>query len=234
VRGIGDPEHDPEHVPFPGAVLFDLDGTLTDPRVGMRAAFAHGLAAVGITVAADASLDSLIGPPAQDGLSLRFGLVEPTLSVAVAAFRAYLWERGAYENEPIPGMPELVAEVAGSGVRVGVATSKPTNLATVILDHFDLLDAIEFVGGAEPDGSRRHKRDVIVHALDGLGVPAGPHVAMVGDREHDVIGARLTGLTAVGVLWGFGTRDELVDAGADAVAATVDELRAHLLGPARG
>jgi phosphoglycolate phosphatase len=216
----------------PSTVLFDLDGTLTDPRIGMRAAFAHGLAAVGITVPADASLDPLIGPPVQDGLATRFGLTEPSLSVAVAAFRAYLWERGAYESEPVAGMAALVADLAGAGTRVGVATSKPTDLATVVLDHFDLLDAIAFVGGAEPDGSRRHKRDVIVHALDGLGVPAGPEVAMVGDREHDMVGARLTGLTALGVLWGFGTRDELVEAGADAIAATVDELRTHLLGSA--
>ena len=81
--------------------------------------------------------------------------------------------------------------------------------------------------------TRRHKRDVIVHALDGLGVPAGPGVAMVGDREHDVIGARATGCTSIGVLWGFGSRRELEQAGADAVVGTVDELRAHLLGPGR-
>ncbi len=210
-------------------VLFDLDGTLTDPRVGMRAAFAHGLAAVGIEVAADEGLDGLIGPPVQDGLALRFGLTEPSLSVAIAAFRAYLWEGGAFESEVIPGMPELVTELAASGVGVGVATSKPTDLATVILEHFDLLGSIDFVGGAEPDGSRRHKRDVIVHVLVGLGVPSGPEVAMVGDREHDVIGARLAGVTGIGVLWGFGSRDELVEAGAAAVAATVDDLREVLL-----
>lgn len=209
-------------------VLFDLDGTLTDPRTGMRAAFSHGLAAVGIDLPADEGLDPLIGPPAQDGLASRFGLTEPSLSVAVAAFRDYLWERGAYENEVIPGVPELLADLAAGGVPVGVATSKPTALATVVLEHFGLLASIAFVGGAEPDGSRRHKRDVIVHALDGLGVTARPDVAMVGDREHDVIGAHATGLTSIGVLWGFGSRRELEQAGADAVVATVDELRARL------
>ncbi|WP_208028161.1 HAD-IA family hydrolase [Rhabdothermincola sediminis] len=210
-------------------VLFDLDGTLTDPREGLLNGLERALATIGMTVEDRDSLDILIGPPAHDGFARYLGLTEPSLSVAVAAYREYVAERGAFENRVIDGVPELLAELTGAGASLAVATSKPTPTAMTVLDHFGLTSWFAFVAGADYTGDRQTKRDVIEHALRELRVRSPEGVVMVGDREHDVIAARHLGVASIGVLWGYGPRSELEDAGADHVVETVAELRELLL-----
>lgn len=210
-------------------VLFDLDGTLTDPREGLLNGFEHALTTIGVTVEDRDSLEVLIGPPVHDGFARYLGLTEPSLSVAAAAYREYVMETGAYENRVIDGISELLAELAESGLSLAVATSKPTPTAMIVLDHFGLTPRFTFVAGADYDGTRHTKRDVIEHALEELGLTSPTGVVMVGDREHDVIGARYLGMDSIGVLWGYGSRGELEEAGADHVVETVGELRELLL-----
>ncbi|MEJ5254373.1 MAG: HAD-IA family hydrolase [Acidimicrobiales bacterium] len=212
-------------------VLFDLDGTLTDPREGLLKGFEHALGTIGMTVDDRDSLEVLIGPPVHEGFARYLGLTEPSLSVATAAYRQYVLERGAYENRVIDGVPELLAELSEAGLSLAVATAKPTATAMVVLDHFELTPWFAVVAGADYEGTRHTKRDVIEHALAELGLRSGAGVVMVGDRDHDVIGARHVGVDSIGVLWGYGPRGELEEAGADHLVGTVDKLRELLLSP---
>jgi phosphoglycolate phosphatase len=143
---------------------------------------------------------------------------------AVAAYRDYFGTRGLYENIPYEGVPELLAGLAAEGRRLGVATSKPTVFAETILKHFGLRGWFEVVTGAELDGTRSRKAEVIVHALGQLACDADRTCVMVGDRQHDVIGAHEAGVSSIGVLWGYGGIDELIGADADRLAADVGQL----------
>jgi phosphoglycolate phosphatase len=212
--------------------LFDLDGTLTLPEEGITRGAQVALGAVGIEVADRSTLVSLIGPPFQDWGAETWGLAGDDLDLAARTYRAYMADEGIYQNELLPGIVEVLAGCAEAGVTLAVATSKPDFLARRVVDHFDLTRWFAVIGAAEPDGSRRQKGDIIVHTLEQLGVAAGPDSVMVGDREHDVFGARQAGLGCIGVLWGYGSLEELEAAGAAAVVARPVELAAELgLGP---
>ena len=212
----------------PSTVLFDLDGTLTLPGEGITRGAQVALAAVGIEVVDRSTLRSLIGPPFQDWAAATWGLAGEDLDRAGQTYRAYMTDEGIYQNELLPGIVEVLSGCAAAGVVMAVATSKPDFLAERIVDHFDLTRWFAAVGGAEPDGSRRQKGDIITHTLGRLGVAAGPGVVMVGDREHDVLGARQAGLECIGVLWGYGSRHELATAGAAALVASPAELAREL------
>jgi phosphoglycolate phosphatase len=202
-------------------ILFDLDGTLTDNRVGITRSVQVALAGVGVHREPDELL-AWIGPPLQDSFVALGGLGEATALRAVEVYRARFAEVGLYENAVYDGIEGALAEL-GSRRRLAVATSKPTVFAERILDHFGLADAFDVVVGAELDGSRRHKPEIIGHVLGRLGVG---RAVMVGDREHDVAGAAACGIPCCGVLWGFGTEAELVAAGAATLVPTVGELAA--------
>ena len=208
----------------PAIVLFDLDGTLTLPEEGITRGAQVALAAVGIAVEDRATLVSLIGPPFQDWAAETWGLAGDDLDLASRTYRAYMTDQGIYENTLYPGIVEVLTDCAAGGVTLAVATSKPDFLANAILDHFGLRSWFDVVGGAESDGSRRRKGDVIGYTLGQLGVVPGPDTVMVGDREHDVIGAREVGLSCIGVLWGYGSRDELEAAGAAAIVSSPSAL----------
>jgi phosphoglycolate phosphatase len=137
-----------------------------------------------------------------------------------------------FENALIDGIFPILLTLLAQGTRLAVATSKPEPFAEEILEHFDINEMFEVIAGATLDNRRRHKEDVIAHALTSLGHPAPQTIVMVGDREHDVYGARAHGIASIGVLWGFGSRGELVDAEAEHVVERVDELGV-LLAPAR-
>ena len=209
-------------------VLFDLDGTLTDPRVGITRGVQHALAAIGIVVEDPDSLVAYIGPPIHDGLADLHGVAPGDIEPAVATYRQYYREQGMYENVLHAGMPELLAELDGAGALLAIATSKPDLVATDVLVHFELASWFRFVGGASLDGGRRTKADVIEHTLAAIdrATPAGrAGTVIVGDREHDVAGAKAAGIGSIGVRWGFADPGELEAAGADAIAADVDDLR---------
>jgi len=212
----------------PSTVLFDLDGTLTLPEEGITRGAQVALAAVSIEVADRSSLVSLIGPPFQDWAAVTWGLTGEELDLAARTYRAYMTDVGIYQNELVPGIVDVLAGCAASGVTMAVATSKPDFLAVRIVEHFGLTEWFAVVGGAAPDGSRREKGDIIIATLEQLGVDADPGVIMVGDREHDVLGAKRAGLGCIGVLWGYGSRDELEAAGAAVLVTTPDELALEL------
>jgi phosphoglycolate phosphatase len=209
-------------------VLFDLDGTLTDPGVGIIRSITHALETVGRPIDDPGSLRHLIGPPLVDGFS-SLGLAPDEVDGAIRAYRERYAEIGLFENELIPGIEVLLDDLATHGVTMAVATSKPEPFARTIVEHFGISERFSVVAGATLDNRRRHKDEVILHALEHLALPDPSTVVMVGDREHDVFGAIENDVAAIGVLWGYGSRAELSTAGATAIAATVDELRDLLL-----
>ena len=194
--------------------LFDLDGTLTDPRVGITRSVNYTLERFGLEVADPDDLVSYIGPPLQDSF-VSAGLSRDDAWQAVLAYREYFTDTGIFENAVYQGIAEAVAELRGDGWRLAVATSKPTVFAERILEHFELRAAFDVVAGCELDGFRQHKHEVITYALEQLAVTPSPGFVMIGDREHDILGAKRVGIASVGVTWGYGSVDELTAAGAD-------------------
>jgi phosphoglycolate phosphatase len=211
------------------AVLFDLDGTLTDPRQGIVASLQHAFSTIGVAVPSEEALVAWIGPPLHRAFRQHFGveraaLVEP----AVAAYRERFRSVGLFENVIYPGIAAGLGELVLNRFRLFVATSKPTVFAERILKHFDLFHYFEAVHGSELSGERSDKAELIEYLLRTHELCA-EHAIMVGDREHDVLGARKNGLSALGALWGYGSRQELLAAGAREVFATPRELFASLL-----
>ncbi|WP_016880005.1 MULTISPECIES: HAD-IA family hydrolase [unclassified Rhodococcus (in: high G+C Gram-positive bacteria)] len=188
-------------------VLFDLDGTLTDSAPGIHAGFRHALATIGQPEPTDEMIDAVIGPPMIDTFR-SMGLDEDVVRQAVAAYFERYDSVGWAENAVFDGVEKVLIDARDSGRRLAVATSKSERFAIRILEHFELAQYFEFIGGASDDGSRRAKSDVIAHSLRNLGVTATegatPDVLMVGDRDHDVLGAAHWGIPAVFVEWGYG------------------------------
>lgn len=208
-------------------VLFDLDGTLTDPGVGIANSAAHALAAIGREPLSDRQLAAFVGPPLQEAFAA-LGFDTETCTVLVRTYREYFAEQGILENRVYPGIEEMLERLRENGTTLAVATSKPLIFARRVLRHFGLDTYFAQVSGPELDGTRRHKHEVIADVLARLGRAAGADVVMVGDREHDVQGARRAGLDCVGVTWGYGAGGELVRAGAVRTVANRAELLAAL------
>lgn len=209
-------------------VLFDLDGTLTDPKEGITKSVAYALEAYGIHVEDLDSLCKFIGPPLKDSFVKFYGFSEEQGYEAVEKYREYFRPHGVYENKVYAGVDKLLAELKASGKMIILATSKPTVFANTILEHFDLMKYFDVVCGSELDGSRVKKGDVITYALEQVaekdtGFDKSKAV-MIGDREHDILGAKENGLDSIGVLYGYGDRAEHEAAGADYIVETVEEL----------
>ena len=206
-------------------ILFDLDGTLTDPKEGITKSVQHALQAYGIN---EPDLDKLcpfIGPPLSDSFKEYYGFSEAQAREAIGYFHEYFTKQGMFENKVYPGIREMLTRLKDAGLTLAVATSKPEPFAIQILEHFDLLSYFTLVGGADMEEIRVRKGDVIAYTLDRLGTtPEESKVIMVGDRKHDVEGAKKTGLSVVGVLYGYGSREELQDAGADYLCETPGEV----------
>jgi len=197
--------------PSERVALFDLDGTLTDPKVGITRSIQYALEHLGRPVPAADALTWMIGPP----LLASFAQILGSDSEAAEALRLYrvrFSDVGLFENEVYPGIPELLARLRSRGMRLFVATSKPHVFARRIVEHFGLLGFFEVVYGSELDNRNADKRDLLRHLVTTEGFdPAG--AVMIGDREHDAIGARSVGMPAIGVTWGYGSREELLAAG---------------------
>lgn len=210
-------------------ILFDLDGTLTDPAEGITNSLMHAQRRLGRPVSSREELYVFIGPPLIETFMSEWGLTREESRQALLYYREYFTDRGIFENVPYEGIADCLARLRAAGLRLFVATSKPEPLSLRILEHFDLLRYFEAVAGSTMDERRTRKGDVIAYALDAFGLDPGETV-MVGDREHDVMGAAENGLPCIGVLYGYGSRAELTAAGAAALAADLREL-SRLLAP---
>ena len=209
-------------------ILFDLDGTLTDPKEGITKSVQHALAHFGIAVDDLDSLIPFIGPPLTDSFEMFYGFTHEQALEGVRVYREYFTQRGWRVNQEYAGVREVLWALKTAGFSLSVATSKPEVFALRILDYFHLTDYFDVVGGADLDGTRIRKADVIRYTLGRAGVSqsgqALEQVAMVGDREHDILGAKAVGIESVGVLYGYGSREELEAAGADALAEQPGDL----------
>ena len=211
-------------------VLLDLDGTLTDSAPGIINCLRYALDSLGIDHPDDATIQTFLGPPLAVTFRNHFGLDDPTIELAIEKYRERYHDVGLFENTVYDGIPELLDELHDADFELAVATSKPTVSATRILEHFSLDTHLSFIGGAALDRSRDAKSLVIAHVLDELALaPARDDLVMIGDREHDIHGAREHGIDGIGVLWGYGTETELREAGAVRIAATTAELGSFLL-----
>lgn len=212
--------------------LFDLDGTLTEPGEGITNSVMYALEKFGIHETDRQALYRFIGPPLLDSFMQFYGMSQAQAEEAVAAYREYFSVNGLFENRVYDGIPALLQSLRDQGKTLVLATSKPEVFTLRILDKFDLSRYFHHVGAASLDSSRSQKADVIRHALHLCGGPALETVVMIGDRHHDICGAKENKLQSVGVLFGYGDRVELEQAGADAIAESVEELSALLLGDA--
>lgn len=202
------------------AILLDLDGTLTDPREGIVGCIKYALKSVGVNIPVDEELASFIGPPLHESLTQLLGSESDAhLRDAITFYRERFTTRGMFENRVYPGISETLNKLRESGAFLYVATSKPQPFAERILEYFDLRRFFHGVYGSDLDGTRSNKADLIAFILEREGLSA-PETAMIGDRAQDITGATANGIFAIGALWGYGSREELMSAGA---AALCDE-----------
>ncbi len=199
--------------------LFDLDGTLTDPGEGITRSVQYALAKFGIHVENRQELFCFIGPPLHESFEVYYGFSRPDAMKAVDYYREYYAVKGIFENLVYDGIRDALAALRERGIKVCLATSKPEFYAEQILEHFDLDGYFTAVAGSEMDGTRTKKAEVVERALMLLGNPDVKDCVMIGDREHDVLGGKAHGLDTVGVLFGYGSREELERTGATHIAA---------------
>ena len=205
-------------------ILFDLDGTLTDPAEGITNSVMYALKQYGIEENDRTKLYSFIGPPLVDSFMEKYGFSEEKAREATVYFREYFREKGIFENVPYEGMTECLAALKQCGRTLILATSKPEVFAKMILERFGFAPYFDYVFGASMDETRTRKDEVIAYALSGAGIEDPSDCVMVGDRKHDVLGAKANGMDAVGVLFGYGSREELTEAGARYIAETVEDI----------
>lgn len=205
-------------------ILFDLDGTLTDPFEGITNSIVYALDKFGIKITDRRTLTDFIGPPLNEAFKTRFGFDDEKALQTVKYFREYYKDYGLYENYVYKEIPPVLEELKRRGKILIVATSKVEEFSVRVLKHFDLIKYFNYVCGATKDFTRVKKADVIAHALKTAEITQKNRVLMVGDRNHDVFGAKANGIKSCGVLYGYGDRRELETAGADYIVTSPDEL----------
>ena len=210
-------------------ILFDLDGTLTDPKIGITRAVQYALAQYDIPVTDLDTLTPFIGPPLRQSFARYYGFDAQQSQAAVASYREYFGEIGIFENVVYPGIPQLLERLSADGRRLIIATSKPTVYAQRIIEHFHINTYFTDVVGSNLDLTRSDKAEIIAHILDTHPIVPREAIVMIGDREHDIIGARRNHLDAIGVTYGYGSLAELQSAGASVIADSVDDLSNLLL-----
>ncbi len=205
-------------------ILFDLDGTITDSALGITNSVKYALEKLGAPIPPYDTLCKFIGPPLLDCFMDICGFETPKASLAIKYFREYFETTGLFENKVYDGIPEFLRALKESGKTVILATSKPEKFARRILEHFDLTQYFDLTAGASMDETRSKKDAVIAYALSLCDIKDKSLAVMVGDRRHDIFGAKQNGISSVGVLYGFGDREELEAAGADYIAEDITAL----------
>lgn len=210
-------------------ILFDLDGTITDPKIGITKSFQYALQHFGIQVDNLDALEPVIGPPLKKSFSEFYHLSEDQIERAIEKYRERFSTVGLYENEIYDGMENLLKELSEAGYILEIASSKPTVFVEKICKHFKIKQYFTHIVGSFLDGRRGEKEEVVEEAIR-LSKATPDHIIMVGDRIYDVIGAHKKGIAVIGVSYGYGGRQELEEAGADVIVDTVAQLREELLG----
>lgn len=205
-------------------ILFDLDGTLTDPKPGITRSVQYALDKFDIHVADLDSLIPFIGPPLSESFQVFYHLSEADAKKAVGYYREYFTEKGLYENAVFDGITELLANLKQAGKTLMIATSKPTVFAEKILRHFQLAHYFSLIAGSNLDGTRIDKDEVIAFALTECPDIPKERIIMVGDRKHDVVGARKNGIYCIAAAFGYGSPEELQEANPKAIASSVQDL----------
>jgi len=200
-------------------VLIDLDGTISDSSPGMLTGFRKVFDRFDMEQPSDESIRRHFGPPLAVTWREVYGMTDEQIVVGLEVYREYYHDVGMFENNLYDGVPELIKDLHGEGVTLSTATSKPELSASRIIEHFGLREYFTFIGAADLAGTRDDKSAVIAHTLENLQASSQSHsIVMLGDRRHDVDGAREHGIDTIGVLWGYGTAEELSTAGAIALA----------------
>ena len=203
------------------AILFDLDGTLTDSGEGIMNCAKLALEHYGLPIPSEAELRTFVGPPLHDSF-IRFGVPAEEADNAIKIYRSRYIPIGKFENHPYEGIQDTLEKLKALGHTLYVATSKPETMSVEILEHFDMAKYFDIIAGASFDRSRSSKEDVIAYLLDQCG--DYDEKIMVGDTAFDVIGAKAHGIPTVGVAWGYGKVEDMKNAGAVSIACTMDEL----------
>lgn len=203
------------------AILFDLDGTLTDSGEGIMNCAKLALEHYGLPIPSETELRTFVGPPLHDSF-IRFGVPAEEADNAIKIYRSRYIPIGKFENHPYEGIQEVLEKLKALGHTLYVATSKPETMSVEILEHFDMAKYFDIISGASFDRSRSSKEDVIAYLLDQCG--DYDQKIMVGDTAFDVIGAKAHGIPTIGVSWGYGNLEEMMAAGAVSIAHTMDEL----------
>lgn len=213
-------------------LLFDLDGTLTDPKVGITTCVQYALKSFGIEEPDLDKLEPFIGPPLKDSFMQFYLMRAEQAEEAVEKYRERFKDIGLFENEVYEGIPQMLRTLKNKGMHLAVASSKPTVYVERILEHFGMKEYFEVIVGSELDGRRVNKDEVVeeaLHQLFGDAPIAYDKVYMIGDRKFDVEGARALNVESIGVSYGYGSMEELQEAGADYIVQSVSELNYILL-----
>lgn len=215
--------------------VFDLDGTITDSCQGIINAIRYALERWNIQEPPEDVLRSFIGPPLQQQFQRVFHLSEEDGAAIVSTYRVYYGEKGIFENQVYEGVPQMLERLKTEGVKMLMATSKPEKYARQIAQHFGFDKYFDYIGGACMDGTRTVKHEVIEYVLEICGIPEADrkNTVMIGDRHHDIEGAKQSGLHSLGVLYGYGSREELEKAGAEEIAETPGEVAKLVLNTVR-
>lgn len=206
------------------SILFDLDGTLTDAAPGITNSVKYALSKFGIDETDDNKLRKFLGPPLISSFMEFYGFSKEKAQKAVEYYREYFVPHGIFENEVYSGIPKLLQKLKADGKTLIIATSKPETFAVQIAEHFEIDSYFDLIAGSNLDNTRSKKAQVIEYALKTLGILDRAHAVMIGDREHDIKGAKKTGLRSIGVLYGYASPGELENAGADFTANSPEEL----------
>ena len=205
-------------------VLFDLDGTITDSGSGIINSVKYALKKAGRKIPPEDELRKFIGPPLQEQFMKCCGIEEKEAAEMVALYREYYQEEGIFDNRVYDGVMEMLKTLKEAGLKIVMATSKPEKFAKMIAEHFGFAKYFDLIGGACMDGARTKKHEEIQYVLQKSKEKDREKIRMVGDRCYDMEGANREGIRAIGVLYGYGSKEELEEAGADGLAETPEEV----------
>ena len=210
-------------------IIFDLDGTLTDPAVGIINSMICALEKYGIPAPDRSELMKFIGPPLVDSFQEFFHLSREEAKTIVDHYREYYREEGMFESSVFPGIQDLLRSLQENGKVLMVATAKVEPFANTVLEHFGLAAYFTCIAGSNLDNTRTRKDEIILSVLERCEITDTEHTVMIGDRMYDILGAEKAGIDSIGVLFGYGTKEELQDAGANIIAESVEDLQRILL-----